>query len=137
MTATINSVATIDNLMGNTLTVEVIPNNLQNGGLQFYSINNANGLNYVNYEDFNNKLKDSIKKNNPFYITFCGISNKDITIPEYLYLVFNGNEVQYKPYVKNNMVFLEFKLKKNGRTIEQEIDGLFTKNVGVFVQAYL
>ncbi len=137
MASTLNSVATIESVMGNTLTVEVITNNLRNGELQFYYLNkDNNNINYVKFDEFNNKLKDSLKKNNTFVITFCGISNKDNSIPEYLYLAFSGSEVSYRPFMNNNTIFLEFKFKKSGRTLEQELISLFTNNVGVFIQAF-
>jgi len=134
---TINSVCTIDSVNGNNLVVEAIPNNLQNGSLQFYTLNSDRNLDYVSFNNFDQMLRESISRNKTFYITFCGISNRDNSVPEYLYFVFKGGDVRYSGNQGRGSVFLEFNLKKNGQSIENEICQLFTNNVGVFIQAYL
>ena len=138
MVATINTVASIDLVEGNHLLVEVMPNNFRNGGLQFYYLNNnVSNISYVNFSEFNVKVKDSLKNNRTFYITFCGINNSNM-VPDYLYYVFSGNEVNYRSYLDNDgKVYLEFNFRKSGKTLEKEISELFTDNVGVFVQSYL
>jgi len=139
MPATINSVCTINGVIGNTLTLEVMPNNIGDGSLQFYYLNKDNNvLNYTSFNDFTNKFKESVKKNNTVVITFCGISNKDLSVPEYLYLAFSGNDIQFKGFLNNNNnIIIELKLKKSGQTIENNLSSLFTDNIGVFLQAYL
>jgi len=82
-------------------------------------------------------MKELLKKNNTFYIKFCGINNMDTTVPDYLYLVFSGNEVQYRGLINDkNDIFLEFKFKKGGLTLENELQQIFTNNVGVFVEIF-
>jgi len=135
----INSVCTIEDLNNSNLIVEVMPNTFNNKGLQFYYLNGLkNNLQYTNFGEFNQKLKESLRNNKTFYITFCGINNKDRNIPDYLYLVFSGCDVEYQGYENNcNKVFLEFKFNIKGKSLEKQINELFTNNVGVFIQAYL
>ncbi len=139
MPATINSVCSIDTVSGNTLLLEVIPNNLQNNQLQFYYLNNnSNNINYIKFDEYNNKFKECLKRNSTIYITFCGININDKNVPDYLYLVFSGNDVQYRGLVNNSgSIFLELKLNKPGQTIEYNLKNLFTNNIGVFIQGYL
>lgn len=138
MLATINTVGSIDRISENTLLVEVMTNNYTNEGLQFYYLNNNdNNLNYTSFGDFNNKLKNSLRSNKTFYITFCGINSSDPSIPDYFYLVFSGRDIRYKGYVdEGGRVFLEF-IFDRGNILEDEISSLFTNNVGVFIQAFL
>ena len=138
MNSTINSVCTVDSVKGNRLILEVIPNNLRNRDLQFYYLGKDNKeIRYVNFQRFTEQLEENLSKNRTFYITFCGISCKDRSIPEYLYLSFNGNNVEYGGGERNGKsVFLHFNFNKSGRTLEQELCSLFTDNVGVFVQSY-
>ena len=138
MNATINSVCTLDDIKENRLIMEVMPNGLQNNRLQFYYIGKDNkDLHYTNFGDFNNQINKNIKCNRVFYITFCGISNKDSTIPEYLYYTFNGREVNYSAEKKGNRIFLFLNFQKKGNSLENEICNLFTDNVGIFLQSYL
>ena len=139
MAVTINTIASIDSLDGNSLSVEVMPNTIRGDGLQFYYLNNdANNITYTKFPEFSNKLKESLRSNKTFYITFCGINKKNKGIPDYLYLIFSGNDIQYKGYMDDtNSVFLEFNFRKTGKSLETEITNLFTENVGVFIQAYL
>jgi len=139
MNATINSVCSVDSVKGNRLILEVIPNNLRNGELQFYYLGKDNkDIRYVNYKEFNKQLEENLHKNKTFYIQFCGISRQSKSVPEYLYLAFNGCEVEYCGSEKNcDGVFLHFNFKKNGKTLEKELNNLFTNNVGVFIQSYL
>lgn len=138
MVASINTVASIDLIEGNHLLLEVMPNNLKGGILQFYYLNNnTNNISYVGFNEFHMKLKDSIKSNRTFYIIFCGINKNNSSIPDYLYYTFSGNDVNYKNHNDSSKIYLEFNLKKTGNTLEKEITNLFTDNVGVFIQAYL
>lgn len=138
MNATLNSVCTIDDVKSNRLILEVMPNNLQNNRLQFYYIGKDNkDLRYTDFNDFDRTIDKNISCNKVFYITFCGISNQDNTVPEYLYYTFNGNEVSYSAEKKGNRVFLFLNFQKKGKTLEEEICNLFTDNVGVFIQSYL
>lgn len=137
MFSSINSVCTIDSIRGNTLIVEVMPNNLNGGDLQFYLLNGPKPIKYVNFNEFNSLLQKSLDDDKTFYITFCGISNRDYRVPEYLYLAFNGHDVCYNSTDRRCKVFLEFTFKKSGPTLEKEIQNLFTDNVGVFIQSYL
>lgn len=137
MLSTLNSVCTVDDITDNYLILEVMPNNFRNGELQFYNIGkDRKDIKYINFRDFNDSLKRNLRCNRVFYITFCGISNKDCTVPEYLYLTFNGDEVDYDSKVDDNNIFLKFKFKKNGYTIEEELNNLFVQNIGVFIQSY-
>lgn len=138
MPATINSVSTIEALNNNNLLVEVMPNTLRNQGLQFYYLNkDNNNINYTSADDFTKQMKEVVKKNGTIYVTFCGINNRDNSVPDYLYLVFSGKDIRFESHKKNNSVFLEFSFNKNGKTLQNEISDLFTNNVGVFIQAYL
>ncbi len=138
MSGSINCVGSIEALMGNTLTIEVIRNNFGEKLLQFYNLNKDNkNVTYMKFDDYNTKMKELLKKNNTFYIKFCGINNTDTTVPDYLYLVFSGNEVQYRGLINDkNDIFLEFKFKKGGLTLENELQKIFTNNVGVFVEIF-
>ena len=139
MNATINSVCSVDSVKGNRLILEVIPNTLRNSGLQFYYLGKDNkDIRFVDYKEFNNQLEENLNKNKTFYIQFCGISRQNKSVPEYLYLTFNGCDVEYNGSEENcNGVFLHFNFKKNGKTLEKELNNLFTNNVGVFIQSYL
>jgi len=137
MFSTVNSVCTIDSVSNNSLILEVMPNNLQDGSPQFYLLDGDKPIKYIDFSKFNEKMKASLSKNGTFYITFCGISNRDTSVPEYLYLVFKGKEVKYCGKEECNRYFLEFTFNKSGQTIEKELYNLFTDNVGVFTQAYL
>lgn len=137
MVSTLNSVCTVDEVRDNYLLLEVMPNNFRKGQLQFYNIGkDRKDIKYINFRDFNDSLKRNLRCNRVFYITFCGISNRDCSVPEYLYLTFNGNEVEYESGKNNNNVFLKFNFQKSGPTIEEELNNLFTDNVGVFIQSY-
>lgn len=138
MSGSINCVGSIEALMGNTLTIEVIRNNFGEKLLQFFNLNKDNkNVTYMKFDDYNTKMKELLKKNNTFYIKFCGINNTDTTVPDYLYLVFSGNEVQYRGLINDkNDIFLEFKFKKGGLTLENELQQIFTNNVGVFVEIF-
>jgi len=138
MSGSINCVGSIEALMGNTLTIEVIRNNFGEKLLQFFNLNKDNkNVTYMKFDDYNTKMKELLKKNNTFYIKFCGINNMDTTVPDYLYLVFSGNEVQYRGLINDkNDIFLEFKFKKGGLTLENELQQIFTNNVGVFVEIF-
>lgn len=134
---TINSVCTINGIVGNNLVLEVMPNTISDNSLQFYYLDQS-GNTITNYFDFNDKMKDLIKRNKLFYITFCGISNKDYSVPEYYYLTFHGSDIiSYSGKQNKNQVILNFSFKKIGTTIEQELKNLFTENIGVFLQIYL
>ena len=134
---TINTVSTINGVRGNNIVIEVIHNNVSDNGLQFYYLDQS-GNTITNYFDFNERIRDAIKKNRLIYITFCGISNKDRSVPEYLYMTFHGVDVvSYSGKQNHNQVILNFNFKKIGLSIEQELKNLFTDNIGVFIQAYL
>jgi hypothetical protein len=134
---TINSVCTINGVAGNNLVLEVMPNTISDNSLQFYYLDQS-GNTITNYFDFNDKMKDLTKRNKLFYITFCGISNKDHSVPEYYYLTFHGSDIiSYSGKQNKNQVILNFSFKKIGTTIEQELKNLFTENIGVFLQIYL
>ena len=134
---TINSVCTINGVAGNNLVLEVMPNTISDNSLQFYYLDQSGNI-ITNYFDFNDKMKDLIKRNKLFYITFCGISNKDYSVPEYYYLTFHGSDIiSYSGKQNKNQVILNFSFKKIGTTIEQELKNLFTENIGVFLQIYL
>lgn len=137
MLSTLNSVCTVDEVRDNYLLLEVMPNNFRKGQLQFYNIGkDRKDISYINFRKFNDSLKCNLKCNRVFYITFCGISNRDCSVPEYLYLTFNGNEVEYEGERHNNNIFLKFNFQKTGSTIEEELNNLFTDNIGVFIQSY-
>lgn len=136
MTPTINAICTIEEVKDNRMIVEVIPNNLKDNQPQFYYLNTNKKIEYTNFNDFNSKIKEIINRNNTIYITFCGISNKEEDIPEYLYLVFSGNEINYKGN-DGYKIYLEFNFKKAGQSLQNELENLFTNNVGVFIQGYL
>jgi len=137
MNATINSVCTLNDIKGNRLILEVMPNGLKNNQLQFYYIGKNNkDIKFVDYHNFENQVEKNLQCNRVLYITFCGISNQDCDIPEYLYYTFNGNEVTFSSENKNNSVLLFLNLNKKGKSLEQEINNLFTDNVGVFIQSY-
>ena len=134
---TINTVSTINGVRGNNIVIEVIHNNVSDNGLQFYYLDQS-GNTITNYYDFNERIRDAIKKNRLIYITFCGISNKDRSVPEYLYMTFHGVDViSYSGKQNHNQVILNFNFKKIGLSIEQELKNLFTDNIGVFIQVYL
>ena len=134
---TINTVSTINGVRGNNIVIEVSHNNVSDNGLQFYYLDQS-GNTITNYFDFNERIRDAIKKNRLIYITFCGISNKDRSVPEYLYMTFHGVDVvSYSGKQNHNQVILNFNFKKIGLSIEQELKNLFTDNIGVFIQAYL
>jgi len=136
MTPTINAICTIEEVKDNRMIVEVILNNLKDNQPQFYYLNTNKKIEYTNFNDFNSKIKEIINRNNTIYITFCGISNKEEDIPEYLYLVFSGNEINYKGN-DGYKIYLEFNFKKAGESLQNELENLFTNNVGVFIQGYL
>jgi len=137
MPATINSVASIEAVNGNSLLVEVMPNTLRNSGLQFYYLNkDNNNINYTSVDDFTKQMKEIIKNNGTIYLTFCGINNKDLSVPDYLYLVFSGKDVRFETHKKNS-VYLEFYFNKSGKLLQNEISDLFTNNVGVFIQGFI
>ena len=134
---TINTVSTINGVRGNNIVIEVIHNNISDNGLQFYYLDQS-GNTITNYFDFNERIRDAIKRNRLIYITFCGISNKDRSVPEYLYMTFHGVDVvSYSGKQNHNQVILNFNFKKIGLSIEQELKNLFTDNIGVFIQVYL
>ena len=134
---TINTVSTINGVRGNNIVIEVIHNNVSDNGLQFYYLDQS-GNTITNYFDFNERIRDAIKKNRLIYITFCGISNKDRSVPEYLYMTFHGVDVvSYSGKQNHNQVILNFNFRKIGLSIEQELKNLFTDNIGVFIQTYL
>jgi hypothetical protein len=134
---TINTVSTINGIRGNNIVIEVMPNTVSDNSLQFYYLDQS-GNTITNYYDFNERLRDAIKRNRLIYITFCGISNKDLSVPEYFYLTFHGADViSYSGKQNQNQVILNFNFRKIGRSIEQELKNLFTDNIGVFIQAYL
>lgn len=138
MNATLNSVCTLDEIKNNNLVLEVMPNGLQNDKLQFYYIGKDNkDLRYTDFSNFNSVIDKNIKCNKVFYITFCGISNMDKSIPEYLYYTFIGKEVDYRAEKRGDRVFLFLNFQKKGTTLEKEINNLMTDNVGVFLQSYL
>jgi hypothetical protein len=114
-----------------------MPNNFNNGGPQFYVLNRGNNIDYINFSEFDRLLKNSLNKNSTFYINFCGISNSNYNVPEYLYLAFNGKKVNYKSTTSNGSYYLEFVFQKSGNTLERDLVDLFTDNVGVFIQGYL
>ncbi len=135
--ATINTVSTINGIRGNNMIVEVMPNTVSDNSLQFYYLDQS-GNTITNYYDFNERFRDVIKRNRLIYITFCGISNKDRSVPEYLYLTFHGADViSYSGKQNQNQVILNFNFRKIGISIEKELKNLFTDNIGVFIQAYL
>jgi hypothetical protein len=137
MTTTLNTVATINGIRGNNLIVEVMPNTVSDNSLQFYYLDQS-GNTITNYFDFNESIRDAIKRNRLIYITFCGISNKDKSVPEYLYMTFHGADViSYAGKQNRNQVILNFNFRKIGLSIENELKNLFTDNIGVFIQAYL
>ena len=134
---TINSVCTINTIVKNNLVLEVMPNTISDNSLQFYYLDQS-GNTITNYFDFNDRIQELIKRNKLLYITFCGISNKDHLVPEYLYLTFHGSDIiSYLGKQNKNQVILNFSFKKIGITIEQELKNLFTENIGVFIQGYL
>ena len=134
---TINSVCTINSIAKNNLVLEVMPNTISDNSLQFYYLDQS-GNTITNYFDFNDRIQELIKRNKLLYITFCGISNKDHLVPEYLYLTFHGSDIiSYSGKQNKNQVILNFSFKKIGITIEQELKNLFTENIGVFIQGYL
>lgn len=134
---TINSVCTINSIVKNNLVLEVMPNTISDNSLQFYYLDQS-GNTITNYFDFNDKIQELIKRNKLLYITFCGISNKNNSVPEYLYLTFHGSDIiSYSGKQNKNQVILNFSFKKIGITIEQELKNLFTENIGVFIQGYL
>ena len=116
---TINTVSTINGVRGNNIVIEVIHNNISDNGLQFYYLDQS-GNTITNYFDFNERIRDAIKRNRLIYITFCGISNKDRSVPEYLYMTFHGVDVvSYSGKQNHNQVILNFNFKKIGLSIEQ------------------
>jgi hypothetical protein len=134
---TINSICTINSIAKNNLVLEVMPNTISDNSLQFYYLDQS-GNTITNYFDFNDRIQELIKRNKLLYITFCGISNKDHLVPEYLYLTFHGSDIiSYLGKQNKNQVILNFSFKKIGITIEQELKNLFTENIGVFIQGYL
>ena len=134
---TINSVCTINTIVKNNLVLEVMPNTISDNSLQFYYLDQS-GNTITNYFDFNDRIQELIKRNKLLYITFCGISNKNNSVPEYLYLTFHGSDIMsYSGKQNKNQVILNFSFKKIGITIEQELKNLFTENIGVFIQGYL
>lgn len=134
---TINSVCTINSIAKNNLVLEVMPNTISDNSLQFYYLDQS-GNTITNYFDFNDRIQELIKRNKLLYITFCGISNKDHLVPEYLYLTFHGSDIiSYSGKQNKNQVILNFSFRKIGITIEQELKNLFTENIGVFIQGYL
>lgn len=134
---TINSVCTINGVTGNNLVLEVMPNTISDNSLQFYYLDQS-GNTITNYFDFNDRIQELIKRNKLLYITFCGISNKNNSVPEYLYLTFHGSDIiSYSGKQNKNQVILNFSFRKIGITIEQELKNLFTENIGVFIQGYL
>ena len=134
---TINSVCTINSIAKNNLVLEVMPNTISDNSLQFYYLDQS-GNTITNYFDFNDRIQELIKRNKLLYITFCGISNKNNSVPEYLYLTFHGSDIiSYSGKQNKNQVILNFSFKKIGITIEQELKNLFTENIGVFIQGYL
>ena len=134
---TINTVSTINGVRGNNIIIEVIHNNVSDNGLQFYYLDQS-GNTITNYFDFNERIRDAIKRNRLIYITFCGISNKDQSVPEYLYMTFHGVDViSYSGKQNHNQVILNFNFRKIGLSIEQELKNLFMDNIGVFIQVYL
>jgi len=137
MNATINSVCTLNDVKGNRLILEVMPNGLRNNEMQFYYIGkDRKDIRYVDYRNFENQLDKNLRCNRVLYITFCGISNRDSSVPEYLYFTFNGNEVTFSSEKDGNTILLFINFQKNGKTLEKEINNLFTDNVGVFIQSY-
>ena len=137
MATTLNTVATINGIRGNNLIVEVMPNTVSHHSLQFYYLDQS-GNTITNYFDFNESLRDAIKRNRLIYITFCGISNRDRSVPEYLYMTFHGEEViSYAGKQNHNQVILNFNFRKIGLSIENELKNLFTDNIGVFIKVYL
>lgn len=134
---TINSVCTINSIAKNNLVLEVMPNTISDNSLQFYYLDQS-GNTITNYFDFNDRIQELIKRNKLLYITFCGISNKNNSVPEYLYLTFHGSDIiSYSGKQNKNQVILNFSFRKIGITIEQELKNLFTENIGVFIQGYL
>lgn len=134
---TINSVCTINSISKNNLVLEVMPNTISDNSLQFYYLDQS-GNTITNYFDFNDRIQELIKRNKLLYITFCGISNKNNSVPEYLYLTFHGSDIiSYSGKQNKNQVILNFSFRKIGITIEQELKNLFTENIGVFIQGYL
>jgi len=134
---TINSVCTINSIVKNNLVLEVMPNTISDNSLQFYYLDQS-GNTITNYFDFNDRIQELIKRNKLLYITFCGISNKNNSVPEYLYLTFHGSDIiSYSGKQNKNQVILNFSFRKIGITIEQELKNLFTENIGVFIQGYL
>lgn len=134
---TINSVCTINSISKNNLVLEVMPNTISDNSLQFYYLDQS-GNTITNYFDFNDRIQELIKRNKLLYITFCGISNKNNSVPEYLYLTFHGSDIiSYSGKQNKNQVILNFSFRKIGITIEQELKNLFTENIGVFLQIYL
>lgn len=134
---TINTVSTINGVRGNNIVVEVMPNTASDSSLQFYYLDQS-GNTITNYFDFNERITDAIKRNRLIYITFCGISNRDRSVPEYLYMTFHGVDViSYSGKQNRNQVILNFNFRKIGLSIEQELKNLFTDNIGVFIQVYL
>ena len=133
---TINSICTINSIAKNNLVLEVMPNTISDNSLQFYYLDQS-GNTITNYFDFNDRIQELIKRNKLLYITFCGISNKDHLVPEYLYLTFHGSDIiSYSGKQNKNQVILNFLFRKIGITIEQELKCLFTENIGVFIQGY-
>ncbi len=134
---TLNTVATINGIRSNNLIVEVMPNTVSDNSLQFYYLDQS-GNTITNYFDFNERIRDAIKRNRLIYITFCGISNRDRSVPEYLYMTFHGEDViSYAGKQNCNQVILNFNFRKIGLSIENELKNLFTDNIGVFIQVYL
>ena len=57
MNATINSVCTLNDVKGNRLILEVMPNGLRNNEMQFYYIGkDRKDIRYVDYRNFENQL---------------------------------------------------------------------------------
>ena len=118
---TLNTVSTINGIRGNNLIVEVMPNMVSDNSLQFYYLD-QNGNTITNYYDFNERIRDAIKRNRLIYITFCGISNKDRSVPEYLYMTFNGADIiSYSGKQNNNQIILNFNFKKIELNISHKI----------------
>ena len=106
---TINSVCTINTIVKNNLVLEVMPNTISDNSLQFYYLDQS-GNTITNYFDFNDRIQELIKRNKLLYITFCGISNKDHLVPEYLYITFHGSDIISYLGKQNKNIDFDFNL---------------------------
>jgi len=138
MQSTLNSVCTLDSVCRNRLVLEVMPNPIRRNELQFYYIGAINkDIHYIQFQEFDEQLRENLGKNQVLYITFCGISRENSNVPEYYYLTFFGEEVSYHGTEKKNGVcILEIELNKRGDSIEKELRRLMKDNIGVFLQSY-